>query len=144
MKKWRLYGLIIISVFVGIVIGIVIDRIDVNRLNSQLEDTKRELELLRQTKEFIFGQNLKIFDLSFARMEATGKVQNTGSAPMDIVEILITSNDANGRYLGMYTTTVRNLWPGEIEVWRMLTGISAYQSVYAIGDLSFKISTSSN
>jgi hypothetical protein len=141
MKKWRIYGLLVISLIIGIIMGVVIDRFEINKLNSKLDEKSVELKLLQGTTEFIFGQNLKVFDIEYSVVGISGKIQNISTLPMKHVEIWVTTHDSLGQYLGTSTASSINLWPSEISDWGVIFRYDPYNyashhyTIYAVGDM---------
>jgi len=161
MKNWRVItGIFVVLLAIGLTSCVVTTvselEDEVARLEGELADTKAELadtkaelsdvndklERLRATKEMVFGEGLRIFDISHDEYgNVEGKVQNISDKPMERIEIIVAFYVEEGTLLGLdFCYTVSDLFPQETAEWSAFRPQRWYGrevngwDVYAIGN----------
>lgn len=87
------------------------------KLQDDYEKLQREFTILQATKEMVFSEELRLFDISPGSSGVGGKVQNVSSAPMEKVCILVAFYEEDGSFLDIGLTDERNLFPQEVAEW---------------------------
>ena len=109
---------------------------------AELSDVNDKLERLQATKEMVFGEGLRIFDISHDQYgNVEGKVQNISDKPMERIEIIVAFYVEEGTLLGLdFCYTVSDLFPQETAEWSAFRPQRWYGreingwDVYAIGN----------
>jgi len=116
---------------------------DLANTASELEVVRSELAQVRATKEIVFGNGLKIFDIEKGYYEVRGKIQNVSSEPMQKVVVLVAFYNKDGQldedWGSVSTCSVCDLFVGEVAEWEVHFGSWTDQElglfdVYAIGN----------
>ena len=100
---------------------------------NDLADVTSELETIQATKELVFGDSLRVFDIDSVNM-VEGKVQNIGDEAIARVCVVIAIYEEDGSLKDVVVTSIYDLNPQEVGEWGSSGKYGASYAVYAFGN----------
>ena len=103
------------------------------KLQDDYEELRQEYTVLQGTKEMVFGEGVRLFDIQWKRGYwgiLEGKVQNISKEPIQKVEIIVVEYNQDGSLSDVHSTIVTDLFPQEVAEWSISSIFLEHGSLY--------------